>query len=71
MPNTVNISSISDAIYERMRQWDDADLFDGADDAKSQIRVSPNPFNTSRVDIFVPCRPPRKLDQLSGVAGLI
>lgn len=70
-PNTVNVSSIIDAIYERMRQWDDADMFDGADSAKGQIRVSPNPLNTSRVDIFVPCRPPRKLDQLSGVAGLI
>ncbi len=70
-PRTVTLTSIADAIYERIRSWDNADLFDGVDDLKKQIQVSPNPYLTGRVDIFVPCRPPVKLDQLSGVAALI
>jgi phage tail sheath gpL-like len=70
-PRTITLASIADAVYERIRFWDNTDLFDGADDLKKQIRVSPNPQVTGRVDIFVPCRPPVKLDQLAGVAGLI
>jgi len=68
---TVSLTSIADAVYERVRSWDDADLFDGAEDLKKQIRVSPNSEVAGRVDVFVPCRPPVKLDQLSGVASLV
>jgi len=69
-PNTVKLDSIRDAVIERIRTWDNLDLFDGVDDLKDQVRVSPNANNRHRVDIFVPCRPPEKLDQLSGVASL-
>jgi len=70
-PRTVSLTSIRDAVFERVRSWDNADLFDGADDLKSAIQVAPNATTQGRVDIFVPCRPPRKLDQLSGVAALV
>ena len=70
-PRTVSLTSIKDAVFERVRSWDNADLFDGADDLKSAIQVAPNTNAQGRVDIFVPCRPPRKLDQLSGVAALV
>jgi len=70
-PNTVKLDSIRDAVIERIRTWDNADLFDGVDDLKDQVRVSPNANNRHRVDIFIPCRPPEKLDQLSGDASLV
>jgi phage tail sheath gpL-like len=70
-PRTVSLTSIRDAVFERVRSWDNADLFDGADDLKTAIQVAPNANTQGRVDIFVPCRPPRKLDQLSGVAALV
>jgi len=67
---TVQVSSIRDAVLERIRTWDNSDLFDGVDAIKDQILVAPNAQNRNRVDIFVPCRPPRKLSQLSADAAL-
>lgn len=68
---TVKLDSIRDAVLERIRTWDNADLFDGVDAIKDQIQVTPNAQNRRRVDIFVPCRPPRKLSQLGADAALV
>lgn len=68
---TVQLESIRDAVLERLRTWDNADLFDGIDAIKDQIQVAPNAQNRHRVDIFVPCRPPRKLSQIGADAALV
>jgi phage tail sheath gpL-like len=67
---TVNLESIRDAVLERIRQWDNADLFDGVDAIKDEVTVSPNATNRTRIDIFVPCKPPQKLSQLGADAAL-
>lgn len=70
-PRTITTDNVRDAIIERVRKWDDNDLFDGVDDLKSQVKVSPNATVPSRFDTYVPCRPPTNLHQIGVVAGLV
>lgn len=70
-PNTVTINSIKESVYERLLDWDDADLFDDPESLKSSIVANQDPVVPSRVDVFVPARPPINLHQISGVIGAI
>lgn len=69
--NTVNLQSIKDAVYERLKKYDDADLFDDIDSIKSSIVVSQDSLVPTRIDVGVPCRPPLSLHQLGVVGNLI
>lgn len=70
-PNTVTPQDIRDAVYEHMIGWDGADLFDGAASVKDSILCNVDQFVPTRVNVFVPCKPPLPLDQIAGVAGLV
>lgn len=69
-PNVVKPASISDAVYERLLQYDNADFFDGADALKGQIQANPDQLVTGRVNVFIPMRPPINLHQVAGVGGI-
>ncbi len=69
--NTVTADNIKDAIFEKITVWDDADLFDGALAVRDQIRVNQDALVPTRIDTFVPCKPPLPIHQISVVAGLV
>lgn len=71
-PRTVNAISpegVKTAVYQKMLEWDAADLFDGAEQLRDAVMagviVSP-----TRIDVALPLRPLADLDQLA-VEGLI
>lgn len=69
--NTITNDNIKDAIYERVVLWDDNDLFDGAASVRDQIRVNQDPLVPSRINTFLPCKPPPPVHQISTVAALV
>lgn len=73
-PHTVNVitvDDIADAIIERMFKYEDADFLDGADALKAAVRANVNVLSPTRVDAYIPCRPPVPMHVLSPVAGLV
>jgi phage tail sheath gpL-like len=68
--NTITIDSVTDAVFERLKQYDDNDLFDDIESIKSSIRANQDTLVPSRIDIFVPMRPPINLHQLGVVGGI-
>ncbi len=69
-PNTVKPASIADAVYERLKLYDDTDLFDGADAIKGNIQANPDALVVGRINVFIPMRPPTDLHQIAGVGGI-
>lgn len=66
---SVDLPGVKAAIFGRIKMWDDADIYDGADQTRDAIMagilVSP-----TRIDVAVPFIPPADLDQVS-VAGQV
>lgn len=66
---SVSAQDVKDAVYRLMLEWDDRDLFDGAQQLRDAIQagvvVSP-----TRIDVSLPFRPLADLDQLA-VQGII
>lgn len=69
--NCITDDNVKDAMYERVVLWDDADLFDGAESIRDQIRVNVDPVVRTRINTFLPCKPPLPVHQISVVAGLV
>ena len=69
-PNVVKVQSIANAVYERLKSYDDADLFDGAEALKQSVSANSDPVVVGRVNVFVPCRPPLNLHQIAGTLGI-
>jgi phage tail sheath gpL-like len=67
--NAITADNVKDALYERMVSWDDADLFDGAASVRDQIQVNQDPLVPTRINAFLPCKPPLPVHQISVVAS--
>jgi phage tail sheath gpL-like len=68
-PNVIKIDSIKDAVFERLKLYDDNDLFDGADALKGNIQAAADPIVSGRVNVFIPMRPPVNLHQIGAVGS--
>lgn len=68
--NAISPKGVKAAIYQKMLEWDDQDLFDGAEQLRDAIQtgvlVSP-----TRIDVALPMRPPADLDQLAILGSLV
>lgn len=66
---SVSPAGVKTAVYQKMLEWDAADLYDGAEQLRDAVMagvlVSP-----TRIDVALPLRPPADLDQLS-VEGIV
>ena len=67
--NSVSPAGVKTAVYQKMLEWDAADLFDGAEQLRDAVMagviVSP-----TRIDVSLPLRPLADLDQLA-VEGVV
>lgn len=67
--NSTSPAGVRDAVYRLMLDWDDRDLFDGAEQLRKAVQtgvlVSP-----TRVDVALPMRPLADLDQIA-IVGVV
>ena len=70
-PNTISVENIGDFIIGRMFAQDDADFLDGADALKTAVLDNINVLSPTRVDAYIPFRPPAPLHVLAPVLGLV
>ena len=70
-PNTINIDDVKDAITERLFAYDGADFLDGAEQLKAAVAANINVLSPSRIDAYIPFRPPVPLHIMAPVLGLV
>ncbi len=66
---SVDTPGVKEAVYRKMKEWDDRDLYDGAEQSRDAIKAGVLESPT-RINVALPMRPPADLDQLS-VVGLV
>mgnify|MGYP001206626652 CR=1 FL=1 len=66
---SVTTQRVKNAVYTKMVDWDDRDLYDGAKGAREAIQAGVLEAPT-RINVALPMIPPADLDQLS-VVGLV
>jgi len=68
-PNCFTTAGVKDAIYAFLRQLDDQDLYDGAEQYRDAIACNPNAIVPTRLDVFVPWAVIRPMHQIAPVIG--
>lgn len=69
--NTITNQSVEDAAYERLKTYDDNDLFDDIESLKDSITANQDPVVPTRINLYIPMRPPINLHQIGVVGGVV
>lgn len=70
-PRTITAQAIADESYLLAVEWDDQDLYDGAEQFKAGFKASFNPSNPTRIDAVFPMSPVISVHQISAVGNLV
>lgn len=70
-PNTISVDSVSQEAYLLAREWDDADLYDGADTFKAGFTAAFNVSNPERIDLQFPMSPVLPVHQIGAIGNLV
>lgn len=68
---TVSPKSVKDAVIERIKLWDDNDIFDGIDTLKKLVVCEADAVVPTRLNVNFPMSPPRNLHQIGAYGGLV
>jgi phage tail sheath gpL-like len=70
-PNTISAAAVADEAYILALEWDDQDLYDGAETFKAGFQSSFNVSNPTRIDLSFPLSPVLNVHQIGAVGNLV
>ncbi len=70
-PNTISESSVAQEMYMQALEWDERDLYDGAETFKAGFKSKFNPSNPTRIDASFPMSPVVAVHQIGVVGNLV